>query len=79
MPVEFVAFFVLFHDSFSFVPWRIFSSFPPTFGKTRVFYHTDDKRMGATHKYGCTVGSFCPWGAASPQLWHRLMSERCSL
>ena len=29
-------------------------------------------------KYGCTVGSFCPWGAVSRQLWHRWMSERFS-
>jgi hypothetical protein len=77
--VDFVVFFVLFRDSFSFVARRIFSSFPPSFCKTCVFYHTDDKRMGATHKYGCTVGSFCPWGAVSRQLWHRWMSERCSL
>jgi hypothetical protein len=75
--VDFAALFVLFRDSFSFVPRRIFSSFPPSFCKTCVFNHTDDKQMGATHKYGCTVGSFGQWGPISPQRWHRWMSERC--
>jgi hypothetical protein len=44
--VDFVVFFVLFRDSFSFVARCIFSSFPPSFCKTCVFYQTDDKRMG---------------------------------
>jgi hypothetical protein len=66
--IDFAALFVLFRDAFSFLPWRIFSSFRQSFCKTCVFYHTDDKRIGATHKYGCTVGSFGPWGAVSPQL-----------
>jgi uncharacterized protein YfaT (DUF1175 family) len=41
--VDFVVFFVLFRDSFSFVARCIFSSFPPS---SCVFYQTDDKRMG---------------------------------
>jgi hypothetical protein len=44
--VDFVVFFVLFRDSFSFVARCIFSSFSPSFCKTCVFYQTDDKRMG---------------------------------
>ena len=43
--VDFVVFFVLFRNLFSFVARCIFSSFPPSFCKTCVFYQTDDKRM----------------------------------
>jgi hypothetical protein len=62
--VDFAAFFVLFRASFSFLARRIFRSFPQSLCKTRVVYHTDDKRMADTQKYGCARSEFRSMGGS---------------
>ena len=46
--IDFVAFFVLFRDSFSTLTRVIFCAFQQSFGKTGSAYHTDRKPMAVT-------------------------------
>jgi diguanylate cyclase (GGDEF)-like protein len=61
---DFAAFFVHFRVSFSLLARRVFGSFPQSLCKTRVDYHTDDKRMAGTQKHGCARSEFRSMGGS---------------